>query len=191
MRFLFFFLFLSSCGYHLDKVAEPLSIDVPYIEGDKDGLLTHELIYQMSNNGFFEYHKNSNYVLQVNILDIVNDQIGYRKDRDPDGNLRKNLVATENRLTISAQVTLVSTLDNSVLYGPKIFTAFEDFDYVDQDTIDDLSFIDKQGNRETVLAFSLGQMESIGCAQDVALKPLYKKLSLAIVSAIRAEYHFD
>ena len=164
------------------------TVNIPYVTGDRYGLLTEELVYQLSVCGLLEYKPSTaDLKLEVEIVDTTNDQIGYRKDRNPDGTLKKNLMPTESRQKVNAKVSLISNLDKEVIWGPKIISADVDYDYVEQDSLRDLSFLNAAGVRQTVLSFSLGQMESVGSAQDSALIPLYRRLAENIVDAIVGE----
>ncbi len=61
-----------------------------------------------------------------------------------------------------------------------------DYDYVTQDSLQDLSFVTSSG-RQTVLSFSLGQLESIESAKTAAKEALYKKLAKRIAEALLLE----
>jgi hypothetical protein len=190
MKYFFIFLvfLLFSCSYHLKQVRADKSINIPYVNGDFDGLLTKELIYQISSSGVFKYKQsNADYKLNINVDCITNDQIGFRYDRENDGKLKKFLMPTENRQKITATITIFSNEEDKVIWGPKTICADVDYDYVEQDDLKDLSFIDKEGQRTTVLAFSIGQMESINCAQEAALIPLYRSLCRKIVDVLIAD----
>ncbi len=186
--FFLFFLFFS-CSYHLKQNIGEKSFNLHYVGGDFDGLLTKELICQIAASGVFEYKKSgADYKLKVNVENVTNDQIGYRYDRDNDGKLKKYLMPTESRQKISASVSIFSNSLDKVVWGPKTICADVDYDYVEQDDLKDLSFI-KDGERTTVLAFSIGQMESINCAQEASLLPLYRSLCKKIIDVLIAEAH--
>ena len=182
-------LFLAcSCSYRLRSPGNlsVRTVNVPYITGDREGVLTQSIIYQLSSDGFLEYRpSHADCELKVEILEKKNDQIGYRRDRDGD-TVKKNLMPTESRQTIKAKVSLESS-DHDIIWGPTIITADVDYDYVEQDSLEDLSFLNPKGELESVLSFSLGQMESVGSAQISALKPLYSKLARNIAEALKGE----
>jgi hypothetical protein len=184
------FLFCLSCSYkcHLPDEISNKSINIPFVRGDTDGILTEALVFQLTASGLVAYKQsNADYKLHVNVLNVENDKIGYRKDRQPDGCYRKNLMPVEGRERVSVECYLTSSLTGETVWGPRIISADVDYDYVDQDSLKDLSFIDKEGQRQTILSYSLGQLESIPCAQEAALRPLSMKLAKNIVNALIAE----
>ena len=75
-----------------------------------------------------------------------------------------------------------------VVYGPYRVAADADYDYVDGDSIRDLTFIDSSGSTITVLPFSLGQLEPKESAALAATKPLYRRLAQKVVDAISSEW---
>jgi hypothetical protein len=186
---LFFFLLLTSCGYNPGRSqhSEKIVVCVPYIKGDFNGLFTNELIKQISYSPSLNYkYSNSDYTLKVEILSDTTKQIGYKYDRDNNNQRRKNIRATEGRQTVLARVELIDKKTDLIKFGPFEVQADSEFDYVDPDSLNDLSFIAPNGQRVTVLAYSLGQLESIEDAKEAALKPLYENLSKKIVDAILA-----
>ena len=186
---IFFFLLLTSCGYNLGRSQnlDNVSVSVPYIKQDLSGHFTSELIKNLSYSSNLSYkYSNSDYVLCVKIIDSNTSQIGYKYDRNNENVRQNNLRATEGRQKITASVELVDRISNSTKFGPFEVSASADFDYVDPDSLNDLSFIDPSGNRTTVLAFSLGQLESTENAKEAVSKPLYEQLSKKIVDAISA-----
>jgi hypothetical protein len=178
------------CSYRcqLPEEINGRTVNIPYVRGDTDGLLTGALVYQLAATGLVEYKQaKADYELQVNILNVENYKIGYRKERKPDGKRRKNLIPVEGREKVIVEAYLKSTLTGETLWGPRIISADADYDYVDEDTLKDLSFINKEGQRQSILAFSLGQLESVSCAQEAAFRPLYQRLAKNVVNALIAE----
>ncbi|MFA6118352.1 MAG: LPS assembly lipoprotein LptE [Parachlamydiales bacterium] len=184
---LFFFFLFSSCGYHLGRNdnSEIKSVEVPYVEEDMYGLLTNELIKNIANSSAMHYQStNANYELKVKVLNSATNKIGYKYDTNNEGQRTKNIRPTEGRCSLTAEVQLINIKTREIKFGPFTVTSDSDFDYVDQDSLSDLSFIDPSGNRITVLSFSLGQLESIDSAKEAALKPLFEQLAKKIVDAI-------
>jgi hypothetical protein len=180
-------LLLLSCGYHVsDEQDRQNTISVPFIKGDADGMLTSEIIHALSATGHFEYRKNNgNLELQVAIASDSDDRIGYRYDRDPTtGELRKNIVGTENRETVTVEVKLIDVYTQQVVLGPDVINASADYDYVDSHSIRDLVFFNPHGRPTTIIDFSLGQLDSIEGAHDDAQTPIFRKLAQKIVDGL-------
>lgn len=187
-RVLVLLFLLTSCSYHAGRSnsTEKIVVSVPYIKGDYNGLFTNELIKQISYSPSFNYtYSHSDYLLKVEILSDITDQIGYKYDRNNENQRQKYIRATEGRQTVVAIVELVDLKTNETKYGPFEVKADSEFDYVDPDSLNDLSFV-VDDKRVTVLAYSLGQLESIDSAKEASLKPLYECLSKKIVDAILA-----
>ena len=92
---------------------EKISISVPYVVGDYEGALTEALARAISRTANFEYSKDDgDWILNAKIIKTNNDRIGYRYDRDPkSGDLRKNIIGTENRKEISVEVSVLGPLE--------------------------------------------------------------------------------
>ena len=182
-------IFLSSCGYHIDGPAsseDRMTISVPYVVGDSAGQLTNELVKQLSTSGTFECVQNyGQYTLKVIVFSDGSDRIGYRYDRNKRTlKVKKNLMPVEGRRTISAEVTLVNTSTDEIEIGPVIVTADADYDYINSDDVDEISFTNSQNKPQSTISFSLGQLDSIEGAQDDVSIPLYRHLSQKIVDGI-------
>lgn len=173
---------LCSCGYKFQDSSKSLSI--ASIKGDHEGFLTSEIVRQISASRAFSYtNQKGDMQLTVKILDITDSQIGYMHDRKDDGKVKKNILPNEGRYKIKAEFSLTSS-DGTLLAGPFIALADVDYDYIEQDSFRELSFIDKNGNRALVSPFSLGQLEDKENAKEAAKRPLYKALAKKIVDAI-------
>jgi hypothetical protein len=179
----------SSCGYKSLSNNQISTINVPYIQGDSDGMLTSSIIKELEDSGKFNFKKKkSKLQLIASVISDGQEQIGYKHDRHKDGTVKKNVIPIEGRNTTKVKVSLIQKDTNNEVFGPFIFTSFADYDYVDEDSLNDLSFINPQNQRQTVLSFSLGQLESIASAQTAAKQNVYKKLAKQIVDAICAVY---
>lgn len=193
---LLFAAMLTGCGYHFegsDVESGPVTISVPYIKGDPEGMLSAELVKALSSSGQFDCVQLGGMLnLEVAIIAEGDDRIGYRFDRDPtSGHLRDNIVGTENRFTVSADVKLIDTYSNQILIGPLVVKAHNDYDYVDSNSIRDLTFFTPNGTPEKVLDFSLGQLDSIEGAHDDSYAVVFKHLAQKIVDGIIAQSGCD
>jgi outer membrane lipopolysaccharide assembly protein LptE/RlpB len=182
-------LMLSACGYHFENVQSEnasVTISVPYIKGDPDGMLGAELTRALSSSGQFDCVQTGGMlILEVGIIAEGDNRIGYRFDRDPtNGKLRDNIIGTENRLTVSAEVKLMDAHTNQILVGPQVVKAYADYDYVDSNSIRDLTFYTPNGVPEKVLDFSLGQLDSVEGAHDDAFAVIYRQLAQKIVDGL-------
>lgn len=175
----------SSCGYRANQ-AKSDTLMVSYVEGDLTGSLTSDIIQSLNQNSTYKIvSSNASFILKAKVVQNSNSQIGYQYDRTPISGARINrIVPNEGRNTLKVEFEVIDSLSGETTYGPKIVSASADFDYVDPDSIVDISFLNSRGIRESVLSFSLGQLDSIDGASDAAnmsaSKILAEKLSRAL-----------
>ncbi len=180
--------FLSACGYHFDG-GEKIAVSVPYVVGDHEGELTDALVRAISQTANFRYSKGEgDWILKAKIVRTSNDRIGYRYDRDDkSGDLRKNIMGTENRKAISVEVSVVNATTGKLVVGPQTVQADAEYDYADSNSLRDLSFIDPvTGDRTTSITFSLGQLDTVGGAGEDAIYPVYRALAQKIIDGLIA-----
>lgn len=183
-----FALVLSSCGYHFTPTiseGERLSISIPYIQGDPEASLNNELTSALSRSGRFDcFQSGGDLMLQVVVLSDVNDKIGYRFDRDNvTGVRRQNILAIENRRSITAQVTLYDSHSGEVLFGPIPIKANIEYDYADPGSPRDLDTTASFGTIPTI-RYSYGQLNTVEGGHDDASPNIYRGLSQKIVQSV-------
>lgn len=163
----------TGCGYHFGESgisSQYKSISIPYIKGDLDGSFTNSLINEVVTRGIVEYRRDSgDLLLLVKLIELRDENIGFRYDRKKRGELTHSIIPTETRITANTEVTLVEAAKGEVLLGPVILTASVDFDH------------DYYFSRNGVNIFSLGQLTDIDEAKDAVKCPLNKVLSQKIV----------
>lgn len=187
------FVFLSGCGYRWQidfPTGQRPTISIPFDANDKDGTLISEIARAVIGSGVAEVrHQGGDYRLQIRILDIQNQNIGYRRDKQKvTGKIKKNIVACEGRKNIVVEATLYEGSSDRVAYGPYTVSANADYDYVDGDSIQELVFTNAAGAPTVVLPFSLGQLEAIGAAQEAVNRPLNERLAKKIVDVIFSDW---
>ena len=169
-------LLMSSCGYkygHGPLLEKYSSISVPYIEGDKEGRLTAELIRQLSSSGAFAYKNNDGeLVLKVEMLDTHDQNVGYRYARDENNNALDRIVPTEGRVGSLVVVSVEEAASGVVLLGPRRISSEVDYDY------------DPDLSQTNVTELSMGQFSAADSARDVAVRPLGKALADKIVNYV-------
>jgi hypothetical protein len=187
LKLLLIALSFTSCGYHTAVSDNKTTISIPYVEGDAQGQFTAELIRQLTNSDIYEFvKKDGDLDLKVTIVGDKSDIIGFQYDLShKKGKIERNLMAEENRRTLTAQVTLTDTSTEKVVMGPVNISTSTDFDYIDVNSLKEVSFINAHGNREKTISFSLGQLDSIEGAQDAALTPIYRQLAQNIALALQ------
>ena len=194
MKWIFACLLLAGCGYQwnsgLSPDSVPITLSVPYVIGDGDGSLTAELIRAIGQSGLAQVKQSgARYVLRAEIIQSDKQTIGYRRDRQKiSGESKKNLIASEARKTISIQASLHETNTGEIVSGPFQIEAESEYDYVDGDSIQDLTFITPKGTPAVVLPFSLGQLESIDAAEEAALRPLHVQMARKILDLIFSDW---
>ncbi|MCK4934170.1 MAG: hypothetical protein KAR79_01145 [Simkaniaceae bacterium] len=164
-----------------------MSISIPFVKGDLNGKLTEAIIHQITLSGDYRYVADGgDYVLEVDMISDRNEQIGYQYDRHPTSQkLFNRLRPSEGRKEITVGLRLLNTQTNELTLPYTIISASEAFDFVDSDSIHDVAFINKKGVRESVLNFSLGQLDSKEGASDAASTPLYNKIGRKIANGLR------
>ncbi len=185
---------VTSCGYHTYQPGDKTTVSIPYVEGDEQGELTSELIHQLDESRLYTFvREGGDLILKVSVVGDENEIIGFKFNRHTNsGEIERNLMPTENRRNLAAEVTLVTATDEVVL-GPIKVTASADYDYIDVNTVRELAFINEDSQkREKTINFSLGQLDSIEGAQDNVLKPVYHRLAKKIMSAVqKANFSVD
>ena len=179
--------FLSGCGYRFDgaRASNAETISVPYVVGDPEGMLTDELVRQLSASGRYRFVQGEGkYTLNVVVISDSNEKIGYRYDRKETGKLEKNLIPTESRRALSAEVSLLDNTTDAIVVGPIVISANSEYDYINSSSLRELGFREVDGRKERVIHFSLGQLDSIEGASDAVLTPLYRRLAQKIVDGI-------
>lgn len=189
-------LLLCGCGYHFEGSEQQegvVSVTIPYIKGDGEGHLNAELAKVLNTSGLFTIVQNGGeLILQASIIADGDERVGFRYDRNPTtGKLRDNIVGTENRRTLSVQLSLIDGCTLETLVGPEVVTASTVYDYVDSNSIRDLTFINQQGVPEKVLDFSLGQLDSFEGSHDDTNIVIYRHLARKIVDGLLARHTIE
>jgi hypothetical protein len=186
---IFCLLCLSSCGYHYaPESGSPgdISVSIPYIKGDPDGILNNALVYELSSTGHFVCVQSGGvYRVEVEISSDDLDRVGFRYDRDNvKGTLEKNLLGVEDRRSVTAQVIVKKEGEIKPFVGPFTVSAFADYDYTDPGSPQDLLFSTSSGAERSIMQFSLGQLDSYEGAFDDASRLVFKRLSEKIAAAL-------
>ena len=164
-------LLAGSCGYRFERdQLQPRTLSVPFAEGDTEGDLTAAVIQQISSSGVYTYRKEGgNLLLKIKVVDLRDENIGFRYYRNKEGKLKKDIIPTETRMAVTAEVTLVEAGSCTPILGPTLITAGVDFDhdFYSSDT-----------------TFSLGQLNDYDSAYDAVVQPLNKALAQKIVDFV-------
>jgi len=167
---------LSSCGYrfsHGELASKYDTISVPYVQGDLDGTLTAQIVKQLSVTGALKYTRVAgDLILAAKILDVRDENIGFRYYRDKDGELTRETIPVETRLSITLEVAVIDAATGQAIRGPVILSAQTDFDHAYYST------------RNAVNVFSLGQLTDFDEAYDAAKRPLNQELAKKIVDYV-------
>jgi hypothetical protein len=111
-------LLLSACqGYVLHENSTSYSLEVPFIPGDEDGLMTQEVILALERSGL-NVVREGRYELQM-VLEKQNSRtLGFTYVHDDEGNLTSSLGANEERIHCVYLISLVDKHAEEILAGP-------------------------------------------------------------------------
>jgi hypothetical protein len=173
MKYLVLLLLLTGCGYQFESLSPKKSIEIPFICGDIQGEMTTKLIYLLNASGrYLTTTSNPRYCLSINIIGNKDQNIGFRYDRNTDGDLLRTIIPTESRWSLLAEVTLVDKYSGCIVLGPARISAYYDFDH------------DWYSTWDGVNIYSLGQITDYADAKDQVQAPLYHKLAQKIVDLL-------
>jgi hypothetical protein len=177
---LFLTILLASCGYRTGErgaLTHYSSMSVPYVKGESDGRLTAAIIHEICSSSPFKYRRyNGDLTLNVEILELKHDNIGYEYDTNNDGTLTKRIVPDEGRLNYLVEISVVDARSGKVLLGPTHLTANVDYDF------------NPYSVQNQISVFSLGQFTAIDAAEDAAHRPLDNVLAIKIISYISSSW---
>jgi hypothetical protein len=169
-------LVLSSCGYQFGEggfASQYQTISVPFIKGDWNGDMTSTLIEQIAQSGSYTYCRDGGALtLQVCLMEFTDENVGFRYDRNKQGELRKSIIPVETRIETKAEVKLIEAASGRVLLGPVIITAGVEFDH------------EYYSSWNGINSFSLGQLSDYDAAYDAMYHPLNVALSRKIVDFV-------
>ena len=182
-------LLMVGCGYHISNdnlISSIPTISVPYIKGDKDGMLTEAVIKEISSSDCLSYTSGTGaLILEGVITGEDTENLGYQYDRHPKSGKRFNrLVPNEQRKEIKVRISLIDSQSQKIAYGPFEIVAGNDYDFVNSDSLTDTSFVNIDQQRESVLFYSLGQLDSNQGASSNSFVPIYKKMAVKIIEGI-------
>lgn len=165
---------LAGCGYQFDNYAPKKTVYVPFVEGDLQGEMTTKLIYLLNTSGkFIAGGPDSRYCLAVSLIGYKDQNVGFRYDRDSEGNMLNNtIIPAESRFSVLSEIILTDRTCNCTLLGPARISASLDFDHDWYSTWDGIN------------VFSLGQITDYADAKDQVSSPLYQKLAQKIVDLL-------
>lgn len=171
---------LTSCGYRIGQGSIPDrydSISVPYICGDIDGALTSAVIREFEANSGLKYVNScGSLILSINLLDLRDQNIGFRYDRDKRDRITDCIVPTETRITAIVEVKVIEACSGKCVLGPVVLSSSVDFDH------------DYYSSRNGVNIFSLGQLNDIDAARDAVRTPLNRALARKIVEYVNESW---
>jgi hypothetical protein len=180
---------MHSCGYRLsqhDALNQYSTMSVPYVKGDLDGRLTAAIIKKMNNSSKWRYVQGpADLVLAIEMIRNDREYIGYQYDRvKPTAELIDRLIPNEGRRTILVRIKVLDAHKQHVLYGPYEVEASADYDFVNFDTYKDLAFVNQEGVAQSVLTFSLGQLDAQEGGSEAVLSAAYQVLAEKIVDGL-------
>jgi len=167
---------LTACGYRVGNsglTSKYSSISVPYVQGDVDGSLTAAITHQIARSGSFTYRADGGELLLiVKIVDLSDENVGFRYNRNKEGDLKKTIIPVETRLFITVEVVVTEAASGCVVLEPvRLFASMVcDHDYY--------------SSANEVNRFSLGQLSDVDAAFEAVQRPLNEELALKIVDYI-------
>ncbi|CRX37828.1 hypothetical protein [Estrella lausannensis] len=169
--------FLSnSCGYQMgtgETVSPYKTLQIPLVKGDIDGSLTQEVVKELAQRGCAISQTSScGLILHINLLEIRDEDIGFRYDRNKKGELTHSIVPVETRVFAKAEVSLEDGRQGCTLLGPVRIEAWHDYDN------------DYYYSQNGVNVFSLGELSDYETSKEAAKRPLYRALSRKIADYV-------
>jgi hypothetical protein len=167
-------LLLVGCGYGPDSsciARRYQTICVPYTEGELSGPLTGALARQLAQSPYRYVSSEGSLTLYVNVVEVNRRPRGYRYDATVHNKPTKLVVTAEEEVELVAEVRLVDSTGCPVLPCTRVRASL-DYDFQPKET------------RTSQLAFSLGELDSVNAARQVAATAATDLLAQRIVDML-------
>ncbi|MFY7843134.1 MAG: hypothetical protein ACOVOR_03865 [Rhabdochlamydiaceae bacterium] len=167
-----FSLVFSGCGYQFSNQLETVSSKPTLtILAEKKcdfGDLNRALVREVLTRNQFVYDKHcGQYALVVNLIDDHKHKIGFRYDYDQNKEkLKSRLTPVEWRRILKVEVSLFDQRLRKNVWGPKMIEVDLDYDCYNNQNVNDLGFLKRGNIKESVMDFSMGQLDSKEGAEE-------------------------
>lgn len=185
------FLCAACCGYQCTSCpvqsTAAMRIAVPLIRGDDSGDLRNALARAVASVPGIVYSSSPDapYHLQVKIISDANEKIGYVWDEEPlTGAWIKRLYPNEGRRKVKISVALREMKTKKALIEPFELNGWADYDFVNPTALKMIEFTDEAGDQQSVLQYSLGQLDSEEGARSEAYSPIARTLADEVALAL-------
>ena|GEM_PF-1687917 len=169
-------LLTSGCCYQFGQggcIEQGKTVSVPYIEGDRRGVFTNELVHAIATNGHLRMQQGcADYSLRVCLLPPTDTNIGFNYAKEKNLSKSNILVSREARLSICATLTLIECASGQRVAGPTEVCSSLDYDF------------ESDFSRQGVDDFSIGQIQMHNLAKSSAMDALAKLLAEKIVDVV-------
>ena len=160
-----------------------LSTSIAVIKKDPDGYLRNYLAREIGFSNLFSYKDvNAKYKLYITITEDNTSRICFMWDRNPVTNENLGVYyPTEGMRAVIAKVELKDSLSDKSVIEPFYLKANGIYDFVNPTVPDTVQFETAFGGDESVLQYSLGQLDSEEGAKSASYEPIYQDLAQKIV----------
>ncbi|PCI78368.1 hypothetical protein COB21_00610 [Candidatus Aerophobetes bacterium] len=170
------------------------SIAVPLVKGDSQGEITAAIIRGLCNNSIcWEYQPSSSgaeYTVHLTVISQEKDPIGYRYDREDFTKTKiDRLIQDEVRRTLVLQGVLYRRGEKKPAVEPFRIEGSCAYDYINSHALFDAAFVNDEGDLESVLEFSLGQLDALDGAEDASRNALFESAAQNFVQGLDHLYY--
>ena len=178
----------SSCSYHFVDSSRSYSFNILPIKGDQDSLLLSSLTAEIMKNSQFIYSAfNSQYDVEIIFKQLDTDHVDYQYQTEAVSNeIINRLSPVEGEHDLIVSFSLTNKNNRKKVLGPIEFRQIVNYDFSDYRSYNDLTFIDLQGQSQTVLNYSLGQLAAEDDARASAKVAAYKAIAKKIAAYLSA-----
>ncbi len=163
-------------------------ISISQIRGDENGDLRSDLAKHVSHTPGMAYSskRDARYRLDVKILEDASETIGYAWDEDPiTGEFIKRLYPNEGRRKLKASASLYDTVQEKIVVSSFTVEGVSDFDFVNPTALKNIEFIDRNEQKQSVLHYSLGQLDSEEGAKQESFRSISETIAAQIVRVLK------
>lgn len=193
------FVLFSGCqryGVNEEKTSKASSstLFIAPIAGDSKGQIAAALIASLDSSSicwqFAPSQDSAQYTIHLNVVDTQTSTIGYRYDRE---DLTKakidRLIQDESRSTLVLEGSLHRRGEKKPVLEPFRIEGSCAYDYINSHALVDAAFINDEGQLESVLEFSLGQLDALDGAIEASGEALLKDLAQNFSSGMDRIYY--